>query len=362
MPDVNCGRFTRTFNLYKAVGMIVVGEEGGGRNRWRTHFIPQVGANKQRLSEKIANQRGGWHFVRIYNKDDDLLESMDFRFIIGLKSIRVERYDSLPGPKGYDSVSAQFLHCADCAVELIGQGEKHVLKISRESDKTIVTVPPEPSCDETRWILCDGDAEVTFVLLIERIWWGLGTLEQTPTDWMDKPITLSRKDFTAISNKALWIKFPRLRFISRVNVGLDKAKSRPFQVDVDKTDIAVRLREFCDTMEIEKKQGKLSFMIWAQVEGTKNFETVIAQIDMEPHVSVRPKPSSSKIEAFVICQRRKRRSKGFSKAEIITAGLSLSFVLKQYISYDKRRKTVYTWNIESLIRLMECVEHTNSGV
>ncbi len=41
------------------VGVIVVGEEKSGRNRWRMQFVPQVGAKEQKLPEEIANRCGG---------------------------------------------------------------------------------------------------------------------------------------------------------------------------------------------------------------------------------------------------------------------------------------------------------------
>jgi len=75
------------------VGVVVVGEEGGGRNRWRMQFVPQVGAEEQKLPEEIAKRRGGWYFVRIYDNDDNLLESMDFRFLMTLKDIRMGSFD-----------------------------------------------------------------------------------------------------------------------------------------------------------------------------------------------------------------------------------------------------------------------------
>ncbi len=71
------------------VGVVVVGEEGSGRNRWRTQFVPQEGANEQRMPDELTNRQGGWYFVRIYDNNDDLLESMDFRFIAGLKDIQI---------------------------------------------------------------------------------------------------------------------------------------------------------------------------------------------------------------------------------------------------------------------------------
>ncbi len=258
-------------------GMIVIGEEGSGRNRWRSHFVPQAGAVEQKLPEEIVTRRGGWYFVRIYDKVDNLLESMDFRFIAGLKDIYIKRHNCLPGPKGYDNVTVQFLHQTGCKVELMNEDKQHALKISRESDKIIVTVPPKPYCDKTCWVLRDGDAAIEVTLLVKRIWWALGVTGEAPTDWTDKPIALSRKEFMATSNKALWVRLPCTRFVKNIYVGFDSAKRRPYQVEVEKKEIAIPLREFCDTEEIQNPKLECLFQLFIDSQD-KTYSAQLLQI------------------------------------------------------------------------------------
>lgn len=279
---------------WRDIGVIVVGEEGRGKNRWRMQSVPQVGAKEQKLPEEIANRRGGWYFVRIYDNDDNLSESMDFRFLTALNDIRMESSDFLPGPNGYDNVSVQFLHQTNCKVELKDEDTQHSLEIRSESDLTIVTVPPKPDCDKSHWILRDGDAEIEVTVLVERIWWAFGVMGVTPTDWVDKPITLSRKDFTAITDKALWVRFPRLRFVRKIDVGFERTKSRSYQVEVEKKDIAIPLRDFCDAKEIENRGKECRLIIWVQPEGAKPDEAVIAKV-----------PADQLIPQWIGCGRKK---------------------------------------------------------
>jgi len=241
---------------WKGIGVIVVGEEGRGKSRWRIQSFPQVGAKEQKLPQEIANRRGGWYFVRIYDNDDNLSESMDFRFLMALNDIRMESSDFLPGPNGYDNVSVQFFHQTNCKVELKEEDTQHSLKISSENDLTIVTVPPKPDCDKSHWVLRDGDAEIEVTVLMERIWWAFGVVGVTPTDWVDKPITLSRKDFTATTDKVLWVRFPRPRFVKKIEVGFNRSKSRPYQLEVRKRKFIVPLRDFCDAEEIQNPKQK----------------------------------------------------------------------------------------------------------
>ncbi len=249
------------------VGAIVVGEEGSGRNRWRTQFVPQVGAEEQELPKEITNRRGGWYFLRIYDSGDNLLESMDLRFLTALNDICMEKSACLPGPNGYDNVTVQFIHQADCKVELLNKAAQHALKIRREDGQIIVTIPPKPDCDKTHWILRDGNAKVEVTVLLERIWWAFGTIGEVPTDWVDKPITLSRKEFTAITDKALWMRLPRLRFVRKIDVGFERTKSRSYQVEVEKKEIAIPLLDFCDAEEIQNPTTESLFQIFIDSQG-----------------------------------------------------------------------------------------------
>jgi len=271
---------------WRDIGVIVLGEEGMGKNRWRTQFVPQVGVKEHKLPEEIANRRGGWYFVRIYDNGDNLLESMDFRFLKVLNDIRIESSDFLPGPNGYDNVSVQFLHQTDCKVELMDDDAQHALKIYRESGQTIVTVPPKPNCDKTHWILCDGDVKIKVTVLVERIWWSFGVIGVATTDWVDRPITLSHKHFTATSDKALFVRLPRLRFVRKIDVGFDRNKSKPYQVEVGKKEIAIPLRDFCDTEEIENRQEEFDIKIWVQSEEAKAFKAVIVKVHTDQTIPI----------------------------------------------------------------------------
>jgi len=350
------------------VGVIVVGEEGGGQNRWRTQFLPQVDAKEHKLPEEIANRRGGWYFLRIYDNDDNLIESMDFRFMMALNDINMEKPDCLPGTSGYNDVIVQFLHKTDCKPELMDEDIQHALEIRRESGKTIVTIPPKPDCDKTHWILRDGDAEVEVTVLVERIWWALEVAKITPTDWVNKPITLFRKDFTATTEKALWMRFPHLRFVRKINLGFDRSKSRNYQVEVEEKEITIALRDFCDAQEIETRQEEIDMKIWVQPGGAKTYETVIVKVPAEAPPLVEPKQrqvqkSISKgekvclLQVIVKSRRGKRKGKGFSKKELTRSAIAMEDVKRFGIPYDKRRKTSHSWNIESLKHLMRVNKH-----
>ncbi len=359
-------------NEWSDVGVIVIGEERSGRNRCRTQFIPQVDNKEHKLPEKIANRRGGWYFLRIYDNVDNLIESMDFRFMMALNNIHMEKPDCLPGTSRYNDVTVRFLHQTGCKVELMNEDTQHALEIRRENDQTIVTIPPKSDCDKTHWILRDGDAEIEVTVLVKRIWWTFGVIGVTPTDWADNPITLYRKDFTAITDNALWVRLPHMRFVRKIDVGFDRNKSRSYQVEVEEKEIAIPLRDFCDAQEIEKRQDEFEMKIWVQSEGAKPDETVVVKVPAEQPTAIEQKqqqvpktiPEEEKdslSQAIVKCQSGKRKGKGFSKKELIEVEINIKDVKLLNIPYDKRRKTSHSWNIESLHYVMRGDKHDYVG-
>ncbi len=342
------------------VGVGVVSEEGSGRNRWRTQFIPQEDVTEQRMPDELINRQGGWYYVRIYDNNDNLLESMDFRFIIGLKGIQIMNSKCLPEPDGYNDVIVQFIHQANCKVEPAGGEMYHALTICRENDFTIATIPPKPDYDKTHWTLSDGNAKVKVTILVERVWWCVGHLAVVPVNWTDKTFSLSRKDFAAITDKALWVKFPRKRWICKIEVGFNHVKSSSYNVEVEKEEIAVPLRNFCDAKEIENKQEEFAMKIWVSAEETKTYEAIVLEISAELPPIVEPRKVQVKLPPLlhlpqpeVKSCRGKRRGKGFNRNEIDNAGLTMEDVKRLHISYDKRRKSSHSWNIEILKLIIE---------
>ena len=245
------------------VGVIVVGEEGTGSNRWRDSFVPDMSVQEQKAIDELINGRSGWYFIRIYDKDNHLIESMDFRFSKNLQGIQIEGGIScFPDLNGYESTIVRFLHHPDCKFELIDKDKEHLLEILRENGQTTVTVPPNPNCDKTDWILNDCGVEIEVSILVERIWWSCGTLEAMPNIWMDKPAQLFRKDFIATTDKALWVKLPRPLFARKIYGGFDRTKSRFYQVEVEKKEVAIPLRDFCDCEEILNSKQACLFQLF----------------------------------------------------------------------------------------------------
>lgn len=64
--------------VWKGIKTIVVGEEGGGRGKWRLDFSPAPDQIEQPFPPEVAARRSGWYFLRFYDMNDNLIESLDF--------------------------------------------------------------------------------------------------------------------------------------------------------------------------------------------------------------------------------------------------------------------------------------------
>ena len=268
---------------WQGVGTIVIGEEGRGRERWRTEFSPDPCQGEQDLPSELLAQKSGWYFLRFYDANDDLIESLDFRFIVSLKQITLRESRPLPSEDGHRPVYVEFLHEPDCSVRPVENLAN--IQIDRKHDKTVITVPRDPTCDQSHWEvhLQDGPA-VEVVILVERIWWAVGEEHTTPSDWQDRPVVLAREDFKATSSKALWLRLPKRRWVDKVLVGFERSKGRPYNVKVTEKTVAIPLRDYGDCPEVEDQTQEYNLKIWV-----KDTEGILAVLPIS-QVRVAPVP------------------------------------------------------------------------
>jgi ribosomal protein S9 len=274
--------------VWKNVRTIVVGEEGSGKERWRIAFNPVSEQVEQELPLELVARKGGWYFLRFYDTNDELIESLDFRFLCALKEIKMPQPSPLPPEDEHKPVRVEFFHDPGCAVR--GVQSFSNIPIEPQNDKTILTIPPDPACDETRWIVgAESGPQVEVTILVERLWWGIGEEHNAPSEWKDQPLTLPREDFAATSNKALWLRLPRRRWVNKVLVGFEQPKARPYDVKVTEKTIAVPLREFGDSKEVRDHTQDHSLKVWIERDG-RSTDAIVAII---PASVVPPKPPTA---------------------------------------------------------------------
>jgi hypothetical protein len=275
--------------VWSNVKTIVVGEEGGGRGRWRTAFTPILGQTEQDLPFGLVAPKVGWFFLRFYDANDDLIESLDFRFAQGLKAINVHQPIFLPLETGHVLVSVEFIHEPDCKVQPADTFAGRV-RVEQKDDRTILAIPPDPAYDESRWLVGpQNEQQLELRILAERIWWAGGPEDNVPCEWIDTCLALARDDFIATSNKAIWVRFPRPRWINEVYVGFEQATSRCFSLKVTENTLAVPLREFADTHEVADRTKDHYLKIWIKRDDVSR-EGTMAFTPADPLIKHKKEP------------------------------------------------------------------------
>lgn len=234
----------------RSIGAIVLGQEGPGRNRWRMQFTPDQEDTEQPLPGELASRGGGWYFLRFYDTSNELVESLDFRFMSALKQIRVSDHPSLPDPCGHSPVEVEFIHDNGCSVLFPNHRYGGPLVITEER-RTRVILPPNSGCDRIPGTVEANGASVEVTVATRRIWWAVGEEDAEPADWVDTTLEASRKWFAPTSTRALWLRFPVLRLVNKVYMGFQPSRARSYRVPVDQKEIAIPLREFGEYAEIE---------------------------------------------------------------------------------------------------------------
>ena len=245
------------------VGTIVIGEEGNGRGRWRKSFESNSVTSEQAfpssIVNEIVNRKAGWYFVRFYNSTDQLIDSMDFRFVAGLSAITVHETPALPTAGRHGEVKVEFCCEEDCSIEPLNLKD---LKVDNLDGKVIVVIPAYPECDRSHWLVGYDNHKVPITVLLERVWWALNEENQTPSKWQDNVISLRREEFTSTSSKAIWVRLPTLRWVDSISVGFAKERARVCHPESMKSTIVIPIREFVDSQAMLDLAHQHHLILW----------------------------------------------------------------------------------------------------
>jgi len=241
-----------TPEVWDQVGTIVIGREGPGRHRWRTHFCPSSTSCTQLMPPELASMEAGWFFVRLYSKAADLLDSFDFRFASGLRLVKEPDVDPLPGPEGHRQ-ERFILSCAKgWRVRPLQPPQCGVVSPERASDdrsEIQLVIPPLPAADASTWEVTppSGNPRVPLRIRLSRVWWCIADPGEEPR-WSDKPLTAPRAWFGALSEKQLVLKLPRAM---AARIGFDQSRARDYRAaGSDGPRVAVHLRDFGESPEL----------------------------------------------------------------------------------------------------------------
>jgi hypothetical protein len=256
-----------TATAWHDIRTIVIGQEGGGRQRWRTEVRPVEGQLEQDLSAAFSTRSGGWYFVRIYDAAEELVDSLDFRFVRALRNIKLPDLSLLPSEEGHERVEIEFLHEPECLVSPDPKTSPK-LDIRREPLRTIITLMPEAGTDETGWLVTLQDGpDVKATVVLRRLWWGASDERDQPSTWTDKPLDLTATDFTATSSRALWFRLLHPQRVDEVLVGFDNSRAQRVPLCGPAGAYAIALRNFADADEL-RMPGPTILSVWLPDEAS----------------------------------------------------------------------------------------------
>jgi hypothetical protein len=258
---------------WETVGTIVLGEEGRGTEKWRKAFRPNAALPEQEMPVEMLNRKAGWYFVRFYDLQDELIDSLDFRFGVGLRQITIHGGQPFPSATGHEVATVEFEHDADWFVAPLSATPEDV-KIEHIADRTVLKIPPVPECDLTGWGLGPrGGPQVEVSLLVERVWWAVSDMEKPPLQWRDTCLSLSVEDFAATSEKAVWLRLPKPRWADSVLVGFQPEKRREYPLKVAERASTIPLRDFSDAPALAERTKDCTLKVW--INGNEAIVAVI---------------------------------------------------------------------------------------
>jgi hypothetical protein len=318
---------------WRNVKTIVVGQEG-----WRIAFTPEQDRNELDFPSELDERRGGWYFVRLYDAEDALAESWDFRFVRSLKDIKISPHSPFPGVNGHSPVEVEFLHDTGCVVEL-SNPRAESLPVEREDAGTIVTIPPDPIWDETYWMIhVEGEARVQAKILVERVWWAIGEegVEGESVRWTDAPVSISRDLVTATSKQSIRFRLPRRRWVSEIHVGFEWWKARTYPVEVVKREVTVPLSDFEGVQEIEDQGHEHLLKLWIGETTDQDMPAVVAIIPPTLPLIAPPLPADVyRVRNYL--RRLERRAEDAALREIIHKARARWFALVPEVDAGSRR-------------------------
>ena len=165
-----------------------VGEET--ERGWGQNFRP----DRQSLSGILADKEGRF-FLRAYDSEVSLVDSVTFRYLRDLSRIDVDGAEYVqdtvlvPGKTGYPLTEACFVGMDGTTLvpELAPQAPQAMAPTGG------IAVPPHPDADRISCSLGSGARAVNVVLDLPRLWWRLDDGGFCPGEWRDTPLVMTRE-------------------------------------------------------------------------------------------------------------------------------------------------------------------------
>ena len=260
---------------------VVVGEEGSreGTPGWRARA-----ADFDELRPMIAARRAGWFFVRLYDANDDLIDSLDFRFSTELQAIKLDAVSSVPGADGHSPARFRLVHGEDCEVRSAGTPVDGLFVTRKQDNGCNIEIPPLPDCDETCWMFQERNGtEVEICLRVDRLWWSVADEASAlaSTEWKDRQLELRAADLAATSRRILRVRLPSASFAREVRVGVELHRCLALRPIAGRPrEVQLPLRDLGRFSALADRAANVELKLWMLPDGGRGnpWEVAVAHI------------------------------------------------------------------------------------
>ncbi len=232
LPEIECAR---------------VGEEA--EHGWGRNFRP----DQQSLPE-VLNGREGRLYIRVYDPEVSLLDSVAFRHVRDLARIEVDGAEYakgtvlLPPKTGYPRTEVRFIGA---------DGSSRAPVLSPEAPQAIassgaIVVPPYPDADRISCSLGLGADAVNIVLDLPRIWWRLEDGRPGTGEWRDTPLVMTRDEFRDYAYTDATLSLLSTREAS-VRAGFGDEPKQQYSRKIDDDRIEIPLAHYVDHAQIDQR-------------------------------------------------------------------------------------------------------------
>ena len=216
---------------------------------WGQNFRPR----EQSLPEVLAGREGRF-FLRVYDTEITLRDSMAFRYVHDLTRIEVDGAEYalgtllVPTKSGYARTEVRFIG-ADGSIRtpvLPSQANQAM------ASSGVIKVPPRPDADRLFCTLGSGSGAVSIVLDLPRVWWRLEVGQSGRGEWRDTPLVMTREEFRkhAYADATLSVLSARQ---TTVRAGFDHEPTLRYTRKIEDECIVIPLAHFADHAQIDRR-------------------------------------------------------------------------------------------------------------
>jgi len=239
---------------------VVVGDEGPSRGsrRWR-----KSAERFDDLRTEIQKRGIGWFFLRVYDENEELIDSFDFRYVHDLMNIEVDGGSPMPASDGHAPAMVRFGHTDSCRV-YPAAGQSGLQMETREGE-TRAVVPSDPRLDVTHWRVEAAGRSLDFALCVERVWWAVSEEDgEYDPAWTDRPLELTEKDFAPTSRRKVCVRLPRDGWASAVRLGFVEDSAYRVPVSSRRAECAVPLRNLGGHGALAAEARSVPLKLWVK--------------------------------------------------------------------------------------------------